>query len=44
MYTMGQRIFDSSVYRQRWVMRVNAYISLDFRKKEKKIPSIKLSD
>jgi len=44
MYTMGQRIFDSSVYRQRWVMRVNAYISLDFRRKEKKIPSIKLSD
>jgi hypothetical protein len=44
MYTTGQRIFDGTVYRQRWVVRINAYISLDFRKEEKRIPSVKLSD
>lgn len=44
MYTTGQRMFDGSIYRQRWVVRINAYISLDFRKEEKKIPTIKLSD
>jgi len=44
MYTMGQRLFDGSVYRQRWVIRANAYVSLDFRKQEKRVPSVKLSD
>jgi hypothetical protein len=44
MYTTGQRINDGSVYRQRWVPRINAYVSLDFRKEERKIPSIKFSD
>lgn len=44
MYTLGQRLFDGSVYRQRWVIRANVYVNLDFRKQEKKIPSVKLSD
>ncbi len=44
MYTTGQRLNDGTIYRQRWVIRINAYISLDFRKEEKKIPTIKLSD
>lgn len=44
MYTTGQSLNDGGFYRQRWVMRINAYINLDFRKEEKKIPSIKLSD
>ncbi len=44
MYTTGQRLFDGSVYRQRWVIRVNAYVSLDLRKEKKKVPKIKLSD
>ena len=44
MYTTGQTMFDVFTYRQRWVIRLNAYISLDFRKEESKIPSVKLSD
>jgi len=44
MYTMGQRLNNGSQYRQRYVIRVNAYVSLDFRKQERKVPSIRLSD
>lgn len=44
MYTTGQSINDGSIYRQRWVVRINAYINLDFRSEAKKVPSIKLSD
>jgi hypothetical protein len=44
MYTTGQRRFDSSVYRQRWVVRVNAYISLDFTKKGSKLPPVRFYD
>ncbi|KAB1065497.1 DUF2490 domain-containing protein [Salibacter halophilus] len=44
MYTTGQNLNDPTHYRRRWVFRVSAYISLDFRKEEEKIPSIKLSD
>ncbi|MDR9398426.1 MAG: DUF2490 domain-containing protein [Salibacter sp.] len=44
MYTTGQNLSDPTFYRRRWVFRVSAYISLDFRKEEEKIPSIKLSD
>jgi hypothetical protein len=44
MYTMGQRLSDPLIFRQRWVMRINAYISLDFRRVESTIPSIKFTD
>ena len=44
MYTTGQNINDGSTYRQRFVLRINAYVSLDFRKEERKIPSVRLSD
>ncbi|WMJ75094.1 DUF2490 domain-containing protein [Cytophagaceae bacterium ABcell3] len=44
MYTTGQRMGDPTLYRQRWVMRINAYVSLDFRKNHKRVPSIKLLD
>lgn len=44
MYTLGQRLMDGSRYRQRYIFRLNAYVSLDFRKQERKVPSIRLSD
>ncbi|MFN6944372.1 MAG: DUF2490 domain-containing protein [Cytophagaceae bacterium] len=44
MYTTGQRLNNPTLYRQRWVMRINAYVNLDFRKVEKKIPAVRLLD
>lgn len=45
MYTTGQRMdIGDFYYRQRWIFRINAYISLDFRKLEKKVPLINLND
>lgn len=44
MYTLGQNTNLGSEFRQRWVLRINAYVSLDFRKKEKQVPSIRFSD
>lgn len=44
MYTTGQNLNDSLLYRQRWIIRFSTYISLDFRKEETKIPSIRLLD
>lgn len=44
MYTLGQRLSDGSIYRQRWILRFNAYISLDFRKPKTLIPSVRFSD
>lgn len=44
MYTTGQELNDGSMYRQRWVLRFNAYVSLDFRKKAKQLPSIHFTD
>jgi hypothetical protein len=44
MYTTGQRRFDPSLYRQRYVVRVNAYISLDFMKKGNKLPPVRFHD
>lgn len=44
MYTIGQRITDGSQYKQRYIFRLNTYISLDLRKQERKVPSIRLSD
>ena len=45
MYTTGQRLNPGGFqWRQRLVLRVNAYVSLDFRKFENKIPDINFSD
>ena len=44
MYTTGQNNNNGSQYRQRFVIRINAYVSLDFRKQERKVPSIRLTD
>lgn len=45
MYTLGQSFdmgdFD---YRQRWIYRINAYISLDWRKFEDKLLPINIAD
>lgn len=44
MYTTGQSLNDPTIYRRRLILRLSTYISLDFRKEEQKIPTIKLSD
>lgn len=45
MYTTGQRLNPGGFqWRQRMVLRINAYVSLDFRKFENKIPEINLTD
>lgn len=44
MYTTGQTVQDPLLYRRRWIVRANVYISLDFRKEEKKVPSIRVLD
>ncbi len=44
MWTTGQSLADAYVYRTRWVVRLNVYISLDFRKLEEKIPEIRIFD
>jgi hypothetical protein len=44
MYTTGQNLNDPTLYRRRLILRLSTYISLDFRKEEQKIPTIKFSD
>jgi len=44
MYTTGQRLSGGYQYRQRIILRINAYVSLDFRKFETKLPPINFSD
>lgn len=44
MYTTGQNLNDPTLYRRRLVIRFSTYISLDFRKEEQKIPTLKFSD
>lgn len=45
MYTSGQQMdIGDFYYRQRWILRFNIYISLDFRKFEAKVPPINLTD
>jgi hypothetical protein len=44
MYTTGQRTPNGHQYRQRWVLRLNMYMSLDFRKFESKITDINFTD
>lgn len=44
-YTAGQKMdVGDFYYKQRWIIRLNAYISLDFRKFEQKVPEINLND
>lgn len=43
-YTTGQSDNGGNIYRRRWILRMNVYISLDFRKMEEKIPEIKMGD
>lgn len=44
MYTTGQDLNNPEVYGRRWILRISTYISLDFRKEERKVPSIRLLD
>lgn len=44
MYTLGQNLSMGGNYRQRWIFRINAYLSLDFRSLEEKIPESKFFD
>lgn len=44
MYTMGQNLNNSMVYRQRFIYHFKCYISLDFRKETKKIPKVNILD
>ncbi|WP_375578492.1 DUF2490 domain-containing protein [Marivirga tractuosa] len=44
MYTTGQNLNDPALYKRRLILRLSTYISLDFRKEEQKIPTLKFSD
>ncbi len=44
MYTTGQNLNDPTLYKRRIILRLSTYISLDFRKEEQKIPTLKFSD
>lgn len=44
MYTTGQLISAGYEFRTRWVLRMNVYISLDFRKFKEKLPQINIED
>lgn len=44
MYTTGQTLDAGYMYTNRWIFRTNAYFSLDFRKKQSRIPSTRLFD
>jgi hypothetical protein len=44
MWTTGQSLSDPLEFRARWIIRLNAYISLDFRKLENKVPETRIFD
>jgi hypothetical protein len=44
MWTTGQRLSAGYDFPTRWILRLNVYLSLDFRKFEDKIPEAKLRD
>ena len=44
MYSHGQNLIDSSIYRQNWTMRFHLYFSPDLRKIKRKLPSIHQGD
>ncbi len=44
MWTTGQGLNDPFLYSNRWVVRLNVYLSLDLRKLESKVPEIRIFD
>jgi hypothetical protein len=44
MYTMGQRITDGTLYRQRFIFRLNVYFNLDLRSSDSKMPIMQMID
>lgn len=44
MYTMGQRLPPNEMFRQRWILRFNTYINLDWRSTQEQIPMIGIFD
>lgn len=44
MYTSGQTQEAGFIYRERWILRFNVYINLDFRKGDQKIPQTNFYD
>jgi hypothetical protein len=44
MYTTGQTSEMGYIYNSRWVMRLNVYLSLDFRKFKERVPETKFFD
>lgn len=44
MYSLGQRLENGAIYKQRWVMRFHVYFSPDLRKVKNKLPSINIRD
>lgn len=43
-YTTGQLLSRGYEYRTRWLMRINVYISMDFRKFKERLPQINIQD
>jgi len=41
MYTTGQELNNGAVFRQRWIPRLNVYMSLDFRKIDERVPEVR---
>ncbi len=44
MYTTGQTLNNGAYYTNRWILRLNIYMSLDFRKLQERVPETKLFD
>lgn len=44
MYTTGQQLNRGWEYNSRWILRLNVYVSLDFRKFEEKVQETKIED
>lgn len=44
MWTTGQQSNGGYQYKNRWVLKLNAYLSFDFRKFQKKIPEVNIED
>lgn len=44
MYTTGQTLGAGYEFTSRWILRTNVYLSLDFRKRKSRVPSVRLFD
>lgn len=40
MYSMGQSLYNGSVYKQNWTLRIHAYFTPDLRKVKNRMPNI----